>query len=93
MPISLIYLAIMLAVIVVWFMLLKRPVYEGVLLSFLVLLTVSGKWGSVWTYANEALGTSLLYSMVAFVSMSILLTKTKVIDSCIAIILALIGQS
>lgn len=92
MPSSLIYLGIMLAVIVVWFALLKRPVYEAVLLSFLLLLTITGTWGNVWTYIDEGLSTSLLYSMVAFVAMSILLTKTKIIDSCIAVILSLIGR-
>ncbi len=92
MPISLIYLAIMLAVICIWFILLKRPVYEAVFVSFLVLLTITGTWGNVLLYIDDALSTSLLYSMVAFVSMSILLTKTKVIDSCIAVILSLIGR-
>lgn len=92
MPISLVYLGVMLAVIMVWFMLLKRPVYEAVLLSFLLLLTITGTWGNVWEYVNAGLSTSLLYSMVAFVSMSILLTKTKVIDSCIAVILSVVGR-
>lgn len=92
MPLSLVYLGIMLAVICVWFLAFKRPVYEAVGVSFIVLLTVTGSWGNVWTYINDALSTSLLYSMVAFVSMSILLTKTKVIDSCIAIILSLLGR-
>lgn len=92
MPLSLIYLGVMLAVIIVWFMFVKRPVYEGVLLSFIVLLAITGKWSSVFSYIDKALSTSLLYSMVAFVSMSILLTKTKIIDSCIAIILSLIGR-
>jgi len=36
MPASLIYLGIMLAVIIVWFMLFKRPVYEAVFISFLL---------------------------------------------------------
>lgn len=92
MPSSLIYLGIMLAVIIVWFVFVKRPVYEAVLLSFLLLLTITGTWGNVLTYIDDALSTSLLYSMVAFVSMSILLTKTKIIDSCIAVILSLIGR-
>lgn len=92
MPMCLVYLGIMLLVICVWFLAFKRPVYEAVGLSFLVLLTITGSWGNVWTYINDALSTSLLYSMVAFVSMSILLTKTKVIDSCIAIILSILGR-
>ena len=79
MPSALIYLAIMLAVIVIWFLLLKRPVYEAVLISFIILLTVTGKWGSIGKYIDTGLKTSLLYSMTAFCAMSVLLTKTKVV--------------
>lgn len=89
---SLLYLGLMLAVICVWFLIFKRPVYEAVLLAFIVLLTVTGTWGNVLIYINEGLSTSLLYSMVAFVAMSIILTKTKIVDSCIAVILSLIGR-
>ena len=88
----LVYLAIMLGVICIWFLLVKRPVYEGVLLSFLVLLALTGMWSNAWGYIEDALSTSLLYSMVAFVAMSIILTKTKIIDSCIAVILSVVGR-
>lgn len=91
MPSALVYLAIMLAAIIFWFLLLKRPVYEAILISFLILLTLTGTWGHVLEYINTGLKTSLLYSMTAFCAMSILLTKTKVIDSAIAVILALLG--
>ena len=86
------YLGIMLAVIVVWFTVLKRPVYEAVLLSFLVLLAVTNSWGNVLDYIDVGLSTSLLYSMVAFVAMSIVLTKTKIVDSCVAVILSVLGR-
>lgn len=92
MPSALLYLAIMLVVIVIWFMLFKRPVYEAVFISFIILLTVTDTWGNVLSYIDKALSTTLLYSMTAFVAMSIILTKTKVIDSCIAIILSLLGR-
>ena len=92
MPSSLIYLGVMLAVIVVWFVAMKRSVYEAVFLSFLLLLTITGTWNNALLYVEDALSTSLLYSMVAFVAMSIILTKTKIIDSCIAVILSLIGR-
>lgn len=92
MPLALIYLAIMLGVIVLWFMLFKRPIYEAVLISFIILLTITGSWGNIGDYIDSALNTSLLYSMTAFVAMSIILTKTKIIDSSIAIILVLLGR-
>ena len=44
------------------------------------------------SYIESGLKTSLLYSMTAFCAMSILLTRTKVIDSAIAIILTLLGR-
>ncbi len=92
MPAAFIYLGILLAVVIVWFMLLKRPVYEAVLISLIVLLTVTNTWGNLGSYIDKALSTSLLYSMTAFVAMSIILTKTKIIDSCIAIILSVLGR-
>lgn len=92
MPVTFIYLGVMLAVIVVWFVVFKRPVYEAILLSFVILLTLSGTWGNVGAYVHEAMSTSLLYSMTAFVAMSMVLTETKMLDSCIAIILALLGR-
>ena len=92
MPTAIVYLCIMLATIVIWFLLLKRPVYEAVLISFIILLTVTGTWGNVLGYIDTGLKTSLLYSMTAFCAMSVLLTKTKVIDSAIAVILSLLGR-
>ncbi len=92
MPVSLVYLGIMLAVLLLWFIFLKRPVYEAVLLSFLLLVAITGTWQNLWGYIDEALSTNLLYSMIAFVAMSILLTKTGVIDACIALILSVVGR-
>lgn len=92
MPSVFLYLAILLGVIIVWFMLLKRPVYEAIAIAFVVLLFATGTWQNVGAYIDTALSTSLLYSMTAFVAMSIILTKTKVIDGCINIILALLGR-
>ncbi len=82
----------MLAIIFFWFLAFKRPIYEGILISFAVLLTITGTWSSVFTFTSDALGTNLLYSMMAFTAMSQILTKTKIIDNCVMIILALLGR-
>lgn len=87
-----VYIGVMIGVILAYFLLLKRPIYEGILLSFAVMLTITGKWSSVGVYIDEALTTSLLYSMMAFSAMSLILTKTKVIDNCVMIIVALLGR-
>ena len=91
-PAGIWYLIILMAVIVLWFVFVKRPVYEAVALGFVLLVIISGQWENVGTFIDEAMKTNLLYSMVAFVAMSILLTKTKVVDACIAVILSLIGR-
>ena len=86
------YIAIMLAVILFYFSVFKRPIYEGILVSFAVMLTITGRWSSLGSYIDEAMSTSLLYSMMAFSAMSLILTKTKVIDNCVMIIIALLGR-
>ncbi|MBE6807645.1 MAG: TRAP transporter large permease subunit [Ruminococcaceae bacterium] len=86
------FLILLLAIILIWFIWVKRPVYEAVGLGFVLLVIISGNFSNIWTYIDGALSTNLLYSMVAFVAMSILLTKTKIVDSCIAIILSVIGR-
>lgn len=87
-----IYLGVSLAFVIIWFLILKRPVYEGLFLGFILLVAITNTWGNILTYIDGALSTSLLYSMIVFVAMSQILTKTKVIDSCIYLILSLFGR-
>lgn len=92
MPSVFIYLGVMLAVICLWFLLFKRPIYEGVIISFVILVAMTGTWSRIGVYFADAMKTSLLYSMVAFVAMSQILSKTKIIDNCVHIIIALLGR-
>ena len=89
---AIVYLGLMLTIIIIWFALLKRPVYEAVLVSFVMLVMLTKKRGAIWGYLETALNTSLIYSMVVFVAMSILMTRTKIIDGAIAIILSVFGK-
>ncbi len=92
MPLALVYLGVMLATICIWFLLCKRPIYEAIFVSFLILVACTGSWEHIFSYFNEGLSTSLIYSMVAFAAMSQLMSKTKIIDSCIGVILSLLGR-
>lgn len=91
-PMSVVYLLIMLIVICVWFMILKRPIWESMGLAFIVLVLVSGTIKDFWTFVNDGLTTSLLYSMVVFICMSAIMTKTKIIDGAVNLILSLLGK-
>ncbi|MBQ7048615.1 MAG: TRAP transporter large permease subunit [Clostridia bacterium] len=86
------YLISVFAVAIIAFMAFKRPLYECMLYSFLVLLTVSGTWGNVWSYITDALQESTLYVIFVFIVSASLLSKTSIIDDCIKIILALFGR-
>ena len=85
-------LLLMLGVIFLWFLAFKRPIYEGILLSFAALLTVTGSWSNTLDFMKGAFGTNLIYSMMAFTAMSQILSKTKIIDHCVMIILSLLGK-
>lgn len=88
----LVYLAIMLGVICIWFMFLKRPIWESMGVAFIVLVAVTGTWGDMWSFIDKGLTTSLLYSMVVFICMSGIMTKTKIIDGAVNLILGLLGR-
>ncbi|MBQ4324277.1 MAG: TRAP transporter large permease subunit [Clostridia bacterium] len=92
MPMSLVYLFVMLAVICIWFILLKRPIWESMGVSLVVLVAITGTWGSLGDYIEKGMSTSLLYSMVVFICMSAIMTKTKLIDGAVNLILALLGR-
>lgn len=92
MPVEFLYLIAVFAAAILWFSLLKRPLYEGMLFSFIVLIAITGKWSSVWTYIYDAWKSSSLYVIIVFIVSAQLLSKTSVIDDCIAIILSIFGR-
>ncbi len=92
MPIELLYLAVVFAVAIVCFSILKRPLYECMLVAFVALMLVTGTVGNVGTYIWEALKEPTLYVIFVFIISAALLSKTSVIDDCIAIILSIFGR-
>lgn len=92
MPVSLIYLLIMLSVVCIWFGFMKRPIWESMGLAFLILVAITGTWESFWKFVNTGVSTSLLFSMTVFICMSTIMTKTKIIDGAVNFILALLGR-
>ena len=92
MPIEVFYLAVVFVVAIVGFCVLKRPLYECMLLAFIALVAVTGTWGNIGMYIWDALQESTLYVIFAFIISAALLSKTSVIDDCIAIILSIFGR-
>lgn len=96
MPIELLYLAIVFFVALVGFCVVKRPLYECMLVAFVVLVivtgVVTGDWSNIGNYIWDALQEPTLYVIFAFILSAALLSKTPVIDNCIAIILSIFGR-
>lgn len=92
MPIEFLYLAIVFVVAIIGFSFLKRPLHECMIAVFVVLLTITGTWGNVGTYIWDAMTEPSLYVIIVFVVSAALLSKTTVIDDCIAIILSIFGR-
>lgn len=92
MPIELLYLAVVFVVAIIFFCFLKRPLYECMFIAFIALVAVTGTWSSVGTYIWDALQEPTLYVIFAFILSASLLSKTSVIDDCIAIILSIFGR-
>ncbi len=98
MPLELIYLLVIFVVCIFWFFAFKRPLYEAMLMAFiaivLTVVIVTGEFSltAIGGYIWDAMTTSSLYVIFAFILSASLLSKTSVIDDCIAIILSIFGR-
>ncbi len=92
MPIEILYLALVFVIAIIGFTILKRPLYECMLAAFIVIVAATGTWSDVGAYIWDALQESTLYVIFAFIISAALLSKTSVIDDCIAIILSIFGR-
>ena len=82
MPIELVYLAALLITICIFFIVLKRPIYEGMLAGFIVMLAMTNQWSHAWEFVYKTSTNTLFYAIVAFMVVAQIFTGTKVIDAC-----------
>ena len=92
MPIEFLYLAVIFAVAIVGFSILKRPLHECMLAAFLILIVITRTWGDIGTFILDALTEPSMYAIIMFMISASLLAKTSVIDDCIAIVLSVFGR-
>ncbi len=92
MPVEILYLGVVFAVALIGFCVIKRPLYECMFLSFIALVAVTGTWSSIGSYIWDAFHESTLYVIFAFIISASLLSKTSVINDCIAVILSIFGH-
>ena len=92
MPIELIYIIVLLITICVFFILLKRPVYEAMLAGYIVMLAMTGEWANAWKHIYATSTNTLFYAIVAFMVAAQVFTGTSVIDSLVDVVLAIFGR-
>lgn len=92
MPIEFLYLATVFVVAIIGFTFLKRPLYECMFAAFIALVAVTDTWSNILYYIWDALKEPTMYIIFVFVISAHLLSKTSVIDDCIAIILSIFGR-
>ena len=61
MPIELVYLAALLITICIFFIVLKRPIYEGMLAGFIVMLAMTNQWSHAWEFVYKT-STNTLFT-------------------------------
>ncbi|NLY72540.1 MAG: TRAP transporter large permease subunit [Tissierellia bacterium] len=87
-----IYLLVLLFVILISFILLKRPIYESMFTGFLVMVFLLDKKEKLFYYLIKPSTNTLFYAIVAFLSLAFILTKTQVVRAIIDMLLALVGR-
>ena len=92
MPTQLVYLIVLFLFILIAFLTTKLSIYQVMGLGFVLMLAMTGTWAYVFTFLDATFSTSLLYTIFAFLVLSLILDRTGVINDCINILLALIGR-
>lgn len=83
---------LLIALVIVGFAVVRRPMYEVIFASFIIMVIITGKIGSIGTYMFDAANTYLLYTIAAFICFSIVFDKTGLINDMINIVVSLVGR-
>ena len=92
MPIEIIYIASLLAVICVAFLLFKRPIYECMFYGYILMLLLTGEVGNFFTYIVKTSSDTLFYSIICFLVLAKILDATHAVDTVVAVIVAVFGR-
>jgi C4-dicarboxylate transporter DctM subunit len=92
MEINLFYLLSLLVFISIVMVLFKRPVYEAMALGLLLITIETWRWDLLFPSIYKTATSSLLYIIIAFLTLAYFFSATRVVDKIIAFLLALVGR-
>ncbi len=91
-PLELLWMLLLLAVIVVSFIILKRPIYESMLTGFLILAVVMGQTKAIPALLLKPSTNTLFYAIVAFLTLAFVFGETQVVNTIIEFMMSLVGR-
>lgn len=86
------YFAVLIVLVLIGFAVFRRPMYEVIFLSFVLMVIFTGNIANIGTYLVNAANTYLLYTIAAFIAFSLIFDKTGIIEDMINIIVAIVGR-
>lgn len=92
MPIEVLYIAALLGVICVTFLVCKRPIYECMFYGYVTMLLLTGEVGNFFTYIEKTSTDTLFYAIVGFLVLAKILDATHAVDTVVALIVSVFGR-
>lgn len=92
MPIELLYIAALIAVICITFLVLKRPIYECMFYGYILMIIITGQYQNFFKYITKTSTDTLFYAIIAFMVLAKILDATHAIDSVVNVIIAIFGR-
>ncbi len=92
MPVEVWYILALLAVIVISFLLLKRPIYECMFYGYVLMVILTGEYKNLFSYIGKTSKDTLFYAIIAFLVLAKILDATHAIDTVVNVIVAALGR-
>ena len=92
MPIEVWYIVALLAVVIVTFLVLKRPIYECMFYGYVLMVILTGEYNNFFSYIGKTSTDTLFYAIIAFLILAKILDATHAIDSVVNVIVAALGR-
>lgn len=92
MPIEVLFIVALLAVILVTFLIFKRPIYECMLYGYILMIILTGEYSNFFTYIFKTSTDTLFYSIVAFLVLAKILDATHAVDVIVNLIVSIFGR-
>lgn len=92
MPVEIWYIAALLALIGVTFLVCRRPIYECMFYGYVLMLLLTGEMGNFFTYIGKTSTDTLFYSIIGFLTLAKVLDATHAVDTVVAVIVSVFGR-